>query len=86
MLWRARLSSFAVGFSAAAAWGAYALRTDLQEGQARLLEQARAGRARRAAVASRPWRLLRCGAPRPADHCAAQARSFEARLAKLEGK
>lgn len=85
MLWRARLSSFAVGFSAAAAWGAYTLRTDLQEGQARLLEQARAGRSRRAAAATRP--LLRCAALRgPLTRGAAQARSFEARLAKLEGK
>jgi hypothetical protein len=65
MLWRARLSSFAVGFSCAAAWGAYTLRTDLQEGQRALLEQARTSRARGAAGAARrrggcaaaaPWR------------------------------
>lgn len=41
MLWRARLSSFAVGFSAAAAYGAFALRADLQSAQAQLLDQVR---------------------------------------------
>ena len=54
MLWRARLSSFAVGFSCAAAYGSYVLRTDLQAAQAQLLEQARRTRgALRGAAAGR---------------------------------
>ena len=94
MLWRARISSFAVGFSCAAAYGSYVLRADLQAAQAQLLEQARRPRAaRRGAAAGRPVpcgasAALRAAAPAPwtDSHGGAQARGFEARLAKLEAK
>jgi hypothetical protein len=53
MLWRVRLSSFAVGFAGAAAWGNYMLREDLKHAQAQLLEQVRAHA--HAAGVARSW-------------------------------
>jgi hypothetical protein len=41
-LWRTRLSSFAVGFASATAYGAYVLRQDLAKSHEQLLGQARA--------------------------------------------
>ena len=67
-----RVSSFAIGFSSAAAAGAYLLRADIQRGHEQLLSQARA-------------RVRAEGEPACAEETLTQARSFEERLAKLEG-
>lgn len=53
MLWRTRLSSFAVGFASATAYGAYVLRKDLAKSHEQLLSQARARTA--VFVCSRPF-------------------------------
>jgi hypothetical protein len=62
MLWRVRLSSFAVGFAGAAAWGNYMLREDLKHAQAQLLEQVRART--QAAGVTRAWGGRACDAGR----------------------
>ena len=80
MLWRTRLSSFAVGFASATAYGAYVLRKDLAKSHEQLLSQARA-RTARCLCAPGPSSLSY-----PSLTRWGQAHAFEERLARLEVK
>ena len=87
-LFRTRLSSFAVGFACAAAYGAYALREDIHKANEKLVRQVSVHRVQRPArpggTACRQRANLCRRSLHPGVAPLLQAHAFEERLARLE--